>query len=451
MLRLSAIAVLSLWFSVAAAADQVLRLQGSNTIGAKLAPALARSWLQSKGYGEIREQETAPEEEQVVGRNSRGESLTVVIRAHGSSTAFSGLLAKETDIGMASRPIKADEVAALVDRGPMDAPQCEHVVGLDGIAVIVNPANHLDRLDTAAIRDIFSGRITHWSQLGGPARPIHVYARDDKSGTYDTFKHLVLSKEAPLISTAKRFESNADLSDSVAADADGIGFVGLPYVRKSKALAVSERGTRAILPDGFTVATEDYVLARRLFLYVPSAPINPLAEEFAAFAQGEAGQQQVEQVGFVSQHIMAGTVSADADAPAEYRELTKHARRLSLNFRFREGSIVLDSKAHRDIGRLLGYMAAMPEGGQLMLLGFADHNEVLPYHSLELSVQRADVVADLLIKQGVEPARVRGYGSALPVASDDTPSGRQKNRRVEVWVGEAASASIPAPWKSSAR
>ena len=438
--------------TTAVAADQELRLQGSNTIGAKLAPALARAWLQAKGYGDIKEQETAPEEERVVGRNGRGDTLAVVIRAHGSTTAFSGLLAKEADVGMASRPIKDKEVVELADRGAMNRPACEHVVGLDGIAVIVNPANPIDTLDTNTIRDIFSGRITKWSQLGGPARPIHVYARDDKSGTYDTFKHLVLSKEAPLTAAAKRFESNADLSDSVAADADGIGFVGLPYVRQSKALAVSEQGTRAIRPDAFSVATEDYVLARRLFLYVPSAPANPLAQEFASFALADHGQTVVEQVGFVSQHIIAGNMVAADDAPEEYRDLTRNARRLSLNFRFLSGSAELDSKAHRDVERLLSYMARSEfSGSRLLLLGFADHNEVMPYHSLELSVQRVDTVADLLIRQGVEPARVRGYGSALPVASNDNNVGRQKNRRVEVWISSPDTSALATPWTISSR
>lgn len=430
------VVVLGLGFSFSAmAADQLLRLQGSNTIGAKLAPALVKVWLQKSGYSAITEQAPAHDEEQLVGRNAHGDTLTVTISAHGSATAFSGLLAGKADIGMASRRIEPSEVTALAGRGAMDMPECEHVLGLDGIAVIVNAGNPINKLDTATLRDIFAGRIKKWSQLGGANRPIHVYARDELSGTYDTFKNLVLTTAEPLTGAAKRFDSNADLSDSVAADPDGIGFVGLPYVRKSKLLAISEQGTRPIRPAPFSVATEDYALARRLFLYVPSKPVNELAQQFAAFAQSEQGQQVVDNEEFISQHIIADNETIGADAPAEYRQLAAHAKRLSLNFRFREGTVELDSKAHRDLERLVNYMNG-PQGAghQLMLFGFADASEVMPYQSLELAVHRADTVADMLIERNVSPLRVRGYGNTMPVAANDTEAGRQKNRRVEVWI-----------------
>lgn len=419
---------------LAGAEEALLRLQGSNTIGAKLAPELAKAWLVSKGYQELHETEIGPEELRLVATARSGQAITVKISSHGSSTAFSGLAERSADIGMSSRPIKDEEVASLREFGAMDSPAAEHVVGLDGIAVIVHPGNALAALDMATVRDIFAGKISNWAQLGGPSLPINVYARDDKSGTYDTFKSLVLGKEAKLVATAHRFESNADLSDSVAADTAGIGFVGLPYVRKSKALAVADEGTTPIIPAAFSVATEDYVLARRLFLYVPPGQTNRLVREFAEFAQSAAGQRVVERVGFVSQNIIAGPVVASSEGPEEYHSLIKQAQRLSLNIRFRAGSAVLDSKAHRDLERLLRYLQESKGQVRLLLLGFADHNEVLPYHSYGLSVERADLVADLLLKHGVAATRVRGYGSALPVASNDTATGRQKNRRVEVWI-----------------
>ncbi len=438
MSRLFIVTLLLLFTAPSLAAEALLRLQGSNTIGAKLAPELVKGWLKQKGYGRIDERETAPEEEEIVGSNTKGERLRVTIHAHGSTTAFTGLDAGETDVGMASRQVKPEEVVQLARLGQLDRPGAEHVVGLDGIAVVVNPANGINTLDVETLRAIFAGRVTDWSQVGGKAQPIHVYARDDNSGTYDTFKHLVLGKEAPLTAGAKRFDSNADLSDSVAADPDGIGFVGLPYVRRSKALAISDQGTRAILPTAFTVATEDYVLARRLYLYLPTALNNPLAAEFVAYAQAAAGQQAVEQIGFVSQRIIAGPAAVAGDAPEEYRELTRYAKRLSLNFRFREGSAVLDTKAQRDLERLLSYVAQNDNGRlHVLLLGFADHTETLPYHSLGLSIERADLIADLLLQAGVAPQRVRGFGAALPVASDGTLQGRAKNRRVEVWVSSA--------------
>jgi phosphate transport system substrate-binding protein len=88
----------------------------------------------------------------------------------------------------------------------------------------------------------------------------HVYARNSKSGTYDTFQNLVLGSRS-LVATAARIEDSRELSDRVAADADGIGFVGLPYFRNTKAVAVSDASTKPLLPTRLTVSTEDYVLS----------------------------------------------------------------------------------------------------------------------------------------------------------------------------------------------
>ncbi len=410
-----------------------LRLHGSNTIGASLAPALTEAWLKTQGVMELRRTTLAAEELRITGQTGDGSPVQVDIHSHGSGTAFNGLATAAADIGMSSRPIKSAERAALAALGQLDGPGAEYVLGLDGIAVIVHPSNPLDTLDTHSIARLFAGEIRDWAELGASSGPVHVYARDHKSGTWDTFKSLVLDKK-PLSPDARRYESSEELSDEVASDRHGIGFIGLPYVRSAKALAVSEADTRAILPEPFSVATEDYTLARRLFLYVPENASAP-ARAFAEFAVSPRGQALVAQEGFVSQDILSGAPEHGPQAPEEYVEFTRGAQRLSLNFRFREGSAIPDSKAMRDIARLAKYMNH-PNNAErrLLLMGFSDANEVIPLHSLELSVHRVDTIADLLIGRGIGPVRVRGYGSALPVAGNDTPHGRHKNRRVEVWV-----------------
>ncbi len=214
-----------------AAESQRLRLYGSNTVGAQLGPALVKGWLQQNGYQNIRAEVVAAQQQAITAVAPGGETLVVEIAAHGSSTGFKALEAGKADIAMSSRPIKEKELKRLIALGQMNGPQSEFVVGLDGIAVVVHRDNPLQRIDKGVLRQIFSGQITNWSQLGGDAAPIQVYARDNNSGTYDTFKSLVLGKKHPLVESAKRFESNADLSDAVAVDRNGIGFVGLPYIR----------------------------------------------------------------------------------------------------------------------------------------------------------------------------------------------------------------------------
>lgn len=417
------------------AADMgLLRIHGSNTIGAKLVPGLVESWLQKEGYTSISSKQTSDEEQLISAKHADGHDLRVEIQAHGSSTAFQDLEAGKADLGMASRPIKNSELQRLKSLGRLDSPQSEYILALDGLAIIVHPTNSMTTMNVETLRKIFTGAITDWSALGLPAGHINVYARDDKSGTYDTFKSLVLGKE-PLIHSATRYESNFKLSNDVSKDKNGIGFTGVAYVNRSKPLAIADTGAVPLTPRPFNVSTEDYVLSRRLFLYLPENDMHPLAKSFAEYAVSQSAQNSVKELGFISQNVVTQEQKTAANASAEYKELTQQAERLSLNIRFKSGYTSLDNKAIRDVQRLADFMAK-PENKnkELLILGFSDAKESLPYLSLALSIERADAVADYLIRNGLEPHKVRGFGQDNPVASNDTDHGRKYNRRVEVWI-----------------
>jgi phosphate transport system substrate-binding protein len=420
-------------------ADQepaLLRIHGSNTLGARLVPKMVHAWLENKGYHNISTKDTQLDEQLISAEADNGANKMVVeIHAHGSSTAFKDMGNGRADIGMASRPIKPEELQALTKLGRLDQPENEYVVALDGVSVIVHHDNPVKTIPLDTLRGIFSGKITDWSALGQRKGKIHVLARDQNSGTYDTFASLVLGKDTALVANAKRFESNAQLSDAVAGDIDAVGFVGLAAVGKARSVAVADEGAKALPPMPFNVSTEDYALSRRLFLYLPEKPRLALAQEFAEFALSESAQEIVNEVGFVSLNVLTKHLSIGENAPDEYKELTSKAERLSLNIRFRPGYTTLDNKAISDVERLVSFMAK-PENRnrKLMLFGFADSKESVPYLSLSLSISRADAVADYLIKNGLAPAKVRGFGQELPVASNKSPVGRHTNRRVEVWI-----------------
>src|SRR5690606_21177769 len=114
----------------------------------------------------------------------------------------------------------------------------EHIIALDGLAIIVNQNNPLKAISTEMLARVFSGEISRWSELGGPELPIVLLARDDNSGTFDTFNSLVLKKYAKQLSAkAQRFESSTDLSVAVSQHEAAIGFIGLNYISYNKALA----------------------------------------------------------------------------------------------------------------------------------------------------------------------------------------------------------------------
>jgi phosphate transport system substrate-binding protein len=415
-----------------------LNIHGSNTIGSKLMASLLDAFLAQEGWSNItRVPGKNPDEYSIQGVVSGTSAVqSVQVEAHGSATAFDSLTKATCDIGMSSRKIKPPEQAMLAALGDMTSPACEHVLALDGIAIVVNKANPIASLSRKQIQAIFSGQTTDWAQVGGSPGHINLFARDDRSGTYDSFKSLVL-ESASLAPATKRFEDSNALSDDVAADPDGIGFVGLPFIRSTRALPVSDQNTIPLLPSVFTVAREDYVFSRRLFLYTPAKPPNPVTLRFIQFATSDAGQEIVAREGFVNQIVkkeIPKLAGPDGSLPPEYARLTANAERLSVDFRFRTGSSQLDNKAVDDLDRVTTYLASpTARGKEVMLLGFAD-NKGNPQTNNGLSNERAKIVDRQFGSRGVLAAVCTGFGSAVPVASNETDEGRDKNRRVEVWL-----------------
>lgn len=414
----------------------VLRIQGSNTINARLGPELVEALMRRQGLQSVSVASGAAANElQVVGTGPAGQQITVQIAAHGSGTGFSALQIGQADIAASSRPIKIDEVSELTSLGDLKSPQGEQVIAIDGVAVIVNPANPLRQLDTEQLARVFSGEVRDWQAIGGHSGPIQVYARDEKSGTYETFKDLVLLKNGKsLVASARRFESSEQLSDEVSRDRNGIGFIGLPYVRRARALAVSDGESKAMRPTVELIATEDYPLSRRLYLYVPPLTPNRWAHALARFAQSAEGQAIVARNGFVAQTVQAVKVLPTAQMPGDYQALTREAQRLSVNFRFAQGSARLDNKAQRDLKRVADYLKANETlSRKVTLVGFGDA-KIDPARATLLSRLRAMAVRRELKKNGVTPQAIIGLGDEMPVATNDADDGRIKNRRVEVWV-----------------
>ncbi len=423
--------------TMAPPAETILRLHGSNTIGARLAPALVEDFLKQELKAQRIKSITGKntDEQSIQAVLPDGHRVAVEIHAHGSSTSFKDLDRDLCDIGMASRSIKPSEVEQLSRFGDMTSPASEHILALDGIAVIVHPANNLEKLSQQQIAAIFSGQIRDWSEYpaSGLSGPIRVIARDEKSGTWDTFKHLVL-QEQPLKNEAERIEDSRELTNKVATDTNAIGFIGLPYIKPAKAISVSETGTDAVYPTPFTVATEDYPLARRLFLYLPENTTNTLSKAFVEFSLGAEGQKIAQHIGFVELLINKQRPLIAADAPRSYIDNTETAVRLSLNFRFRSGSSHLDNRGLRDIDRLVKFLNNPDNRGQhIKLFGFSDslgNREA----NCALSANRAQKVASILQAHGISIETTQGYCDDMPVASNKSAAGRERNRRVEVWL-----------------
>ncbi len=399
-------------------------------------------------------------EQQFVARAGGRDVMTASLSRHGSATAFSALADGSADIGMASRPIKPEEKAKLAAGGfgEADAPGQEHVLALDGLVVLVNRANPLDRVSLADLAAIFSGRITDWKDVGGQPGPIHLLGRDTKSGTADSFAGLVLKGEK-MAGAAQLMDSSDALSDKIAADPSAIGFAGFAYVRRTKALSIVAACGLETAPSDFFVRTEEYPLSRRLFLYTkaPTATGSAPAQDFVSFALGSAGQDVVGHKGFVDllprlaapdygagriATALAQVAKEHGDASFDLRQIQAFNRiasggqRMSVTYRFRTASFDLDTRGVRDIDRLVKALAS-PEMAHrdLTVVGFSDA-QGSPARNVALAKARADRVATLMRAKGVTPKLVTGLGRVAPVACNVSPEGMEKNRRVEIWLSK---------------
>jgi phosphate transport system substrate-binding protein len=407
-----------------AGAPPLLRLSGSNTIGAQLGPDLAEAWLAGRGATNLRREPMGTDETRVYALLDAN-PVAIEIRAHGSATAFTDLAKGACDIGMASRRIKSSEADELKTKGLGDLTgnASERVIGLDGVTIIVNETNPIDSLTKDEVAAIFSG--------ASEGQKWNLYARDDKSGTYDTFKDRVLGNRT--LAGALRFEDSRALVTAVSRDRDGIGFVGLPYAVGVKVLKISDRGAMSLVPNTMTVRTEAYPLTRRLYLYVPDGA-KPEARAFADFAISAAGQEVVEKAGFVGQKVaIMSQAGPPPDAPPAYAQMIPRADRLSVDLRFRPNSSVLDPKGLDDVKRIAYMMSSQFSDRGLMLIGFADSTGTREYN-LVLSKRRAQAVGDQMRQEGINPVLITGFGQELPVADNSSLDGQEKNRRVEVWL-----------------
>ena len=116
----------------------VLRIQGSNTIGASLGPALVKGLMQEQGLNDIRISNTQENEQAVSALNGAGRKITVTIAAHGSGTGFTAIGQGSAELAASSRPIKDSESASLSSLGNMKSRDAEQVIAIDGLAIVLH-------------------------------------------------------------------------------------------------------------------------------------------------------------------------------------------------------------------------------------------------------------------------------------------------------------------------
>jgi len=213
----------------------------------------------------------------------------------GSGTGIAALINGTTDICSSSRPIKKDEVAQLEKKYGYKG--LEIRVAMDGLAVYVHKSNSVKQLTMAQVKDIFTGKVTNWKDVGGASKPILLYSRENNSGTYEFFKEHVLNKQ-DFSASAQHMAGTAALINAISKDPNGIGFGGSAYAKNVKALPIAkDASSKAVPATVASIHSGEYPISRFLYFYLSRKPDGNV-KKFIDWVISASGQKVVSEVGY---------------------------------------------------------------------------------------------------------------------------------------------------------
>jgi phosphate transport system substrate-binding protein len=228
--------------------------------------------------------------------------VSIAVTGGGSGTGIAALMNGTADIANASRPMKQKEIDQAEASGFTPV---EHIVAIDAVAVIVNPANPVDRLTIGQLSDIYTARTTNWAQVGGLDAPIVLLSRETNSGTHVYFLEEVVrggDKENTDIFAPQTLlmPSSVGITSELGRNPNAIGYDGLGYVtdeEKTLALARSPEG-QYVQPSTDSATDGTYPLSRPLYMYTAGEPTGEIAS-YLHWIRGSEAQGIVLDLGFV--------------------------------------------------------------------------------------------------------------------------------------------------------
>jgi phosphate transport system substrate-binding protein len=356
-------------------------------------------------------------------------------------------------------PLPPSEAEVAVDTGAADLKLAfqgnpaygTHALAMDALVAIVAPDNPTPRISTVDLARVLSGDVTNWSEIGGPDMPVVLHALQPESDV-----QLALAERLGLGEMAADLHPDMQsLAEAVAKDPWAIAISGRSSIAPARRIPLTDSCGFPLLPTGLAIKAEDYPLALPVLLLAPKRRLPLLTREFLDFLRTPAAQEVVTATGFIDRSATRQPMTADglrlinaikgAGEDITLADLKRlvgimdGADRLSLTFRFEDGSSTLDAQSQDNLEDLAQLIAAGQfRNEQLVLAGFSDGSGGAEAN-LALSVERAaKVVQELAAVAPDLPATdlplVEGFGEALPMACDETAIGRRLNRRVELWV-----------------
>jgi phosphate transport system substrate-binding protein len=245
-----------------------ITIRGSNTVGEELAPRLIAEY------------------------KKKHSGITFDLESKGTGYGFGNLFVGGCDIAAASRAANTNELVTAKDYG---IELTEHVIGSYSVAIVANTANPVADLTRAQVRDIFTGVVKNWKDVGGTDAPIHLYIRNQISGTYLGFQELAMEGK-PYALEPKAFTNYLGIVQAVAKDANGIGYSSIELATSPGVKGVSIGG---VPPTIASVQGGKYPYARLLHFYTDKPKESAATSGFIEYVVSSDGQSVLTEMGYV--------------------------------------------------------------------------------------------------------------------------------------------------------
>lgn len=212
----------------------------------------------------------------------KNENVSIEINQVGSSAGIKDTISGVSELGMSSRDLKDEELAEGV-KGT--------AIAYDGIAVIVNTENKVDNLTLEQIKDIYTGKITNWKEVGGADSEIVVVSREDGSGTRDAFQELVGYESSELIPDATITDASGNLKTTVAQNKNAIGFISFSYIDDTvNAIKIND-----VAPEADLAKDGTYKLSRPFLIVTKEDKLTDEGKKVLDFILSSEGQEIVKE------------------------------------------------------------------------------------------------------------------------------------------------------------
>ena len=218
-------------------------------------------------------------------------NVQIALSGGGSGNGIKALLDGLANIAMSSRDIKGSEKELAAKKGINPV---RTAVAVDALVPVVNPKNPINELSLDQLKDIYTGKITNWKELGGADANIVVVSRDTSSGTYETWEEMVM-KKAKVMPKALLQASNGAVEQVVAKNPNAIGYVGLGYLAPSiKGLHIGK-----VAASAETALSKEWPLSRELYVFTNGEPAGAYGALIKYILDPAKGQKALKEVGFV--------------------------------------------------------------------------------------------------------------------------------------------------------